>query len=125
MKSSTSCVLAIRNVGDANDKGEIHNGSLKEMILQIAQFVGGRDMKRRFQFCIARTEADARAGITIKGDPTNQDSSLMEDLDRILSGLPDDQTLLPGLETERPVLHFEPSGSETRIEGDTWTGAEG
>lgn len=117
MRATTKVTLALRNVGDSSDSGTIIEGTLKEMVMEIAKYLGGRDMKKRFVMCVARNNIDAAAGIRIKGDPSESEQSLLNDLAALMgeSDETDSQDELFVLgETAGPVP------AAAKIPGDDW-----
>lgn len=85
MKSDTKIWMAIRNIGDSDDKGYAESGELRVLIMELAKRLAKMDMKRRIAIGFGRNETDARMATRIKGDPNTEDSDLMADLTRIMN----------------------------------------
>lgn len=67
MRATTHVHIAFRNVGDSQDLGTFHEGTVSECILWMAQQIASRSMASRFTIGIGRDKADAARGIEVKG----------------------------------------------------------
>lgn len=66
MKSTTNIWIAIRNIGDSQDRGDSFNGTLSESILWLATKLRNVSMAGRIVVGIGRTQEDALRGIDVK-----------------------------------------------------------
>jgi hypothetical protein len=87
MKSNTIVFIALRNIGDSSDSGELFEGQLKEGILWLAAALGSKSMAKRFAIGIGRDKAGAEAAIDLKRNNARFDAAeLGDELDRLLAG---------------------------------------
>ncbi len=71
MRSTTHIHIAFRNVGDSQDIGSFHEGSVSECILWLATKISQISMATRITIGIGRDKADAAKGIEVKGAGQN------------------------------------------------------
>jgi hypothetical protein len=87
MKYNTNVFIAIRNVGDAQDAGKVHEASLSQAILWMATELSHISMAGRIVVGIGRNQADALKGINVKSMGRNAVSEDMKSLlDSVFSG---------------------------------------
>ena len=107
MKSSTQVWVAIRNIGDSQDEGESHFGTLSESILWLAQKLAAVSMAGRIVMGMGRTQAAALLGVDVKGAGK---TALNADLRSMLGSIFDDESSEP----EQDV------GDNLPIDGDSY-----
>jgi hypothetical protein len=66
MKSTTNVWIAVRNIGDSQDRGETFNGTLSESILWMAAHLAKTAMAGRIVVGIGRNQEDALRGIDVR-----------------------------------------------------------
>lgn len=93
MKSNTTVFVAIRNIGDSSDNGELFEGTLKDSIFWLATILGSKTMAKRFAIGIGRDRAGALAAIETKRSATGLVIELESELDALMAGLGDDDSL--------------------------------
>lgn len=91
MRPDTKVHIAIVNVGDSQDKGELFHGPLTDVIRFLITYLGKNTMHKRFDIAIAR-EQDivvkrlltdrAQKGITLE--------SIADEMDELMSRIPVD-----------------------------------
>ena len=102
MKSSTQVWVAIRNIGDSQDEGESHFGTLSESILWLAQKLAAVSMAGRIVMGMGRTQAAALLGVDVKGaGKTALNADLRSMLGSIFDGESEDADGLP--DADAPV----------------------
>lgn len=87
MKSNTIVHIAIRNVGDAQDPGKVHEAGLSQAILWVATELSNMSMAGRIVIGIGRNQEDALRGISVKSagrQAINEDMKSL--LDSVFSG---------------------------------------
>lgn len=104
MKPNTVVFVSIRNVGDANDEGQIFEGKLKESIVWLATQLATRSMKTKFVIGIGRNQEDAISVIqpnrVSKNKVSNDVKSMLDSLfaetqsDQAESGLAPSHTII-------------------------------
>lgn len=118
MKSNTEVWVAIRNIGNANDSGEVMNGPLKDCMMWLMTRIGATTMATRIVIGIGRDESSARAAIQTKRNGARLDASEFGDsLDRIFAGESVDDVFLA--EGATPVVDSSASTPVSAL--DTWT----
>lgn len=106
VKSTTNIWIALRNIGDSQDRGEAFNGTVTESILWMAQKLAKISMAGRIVMGIGRTESDALKGIDVKNAGKTAISDDMKGmLDSVFEG---------AIEDEQPVE------SIARVAGDDY-----
>lgn len=108
MKSNTIVFVAIRNIGDSSDNGELFEGTLKDSIFWLATILGGKTMAKRFAIGVGRDRAGALAAIETKRSATGLVIELESELDALMAGLGDDDS----------------TDQSPASELDTWKGVE-
>lgn len=93
MKSNTIVFIAIRNIGDSSDNGEIFEGSLKDGIFWLAAVLGAKTMAKRFAIGIGRDRAGALAAIETKRAATGLIIELEDELNKLMADSLDDEPL--------------------------------
>ena len=66
MKSTTNVWIALRNIGDSQDRGDSFNASLSEAILWMATKLKDLSMAGRIVVGIGRNQEDALRGIDVR-----------------------------------------------------------
>lgn len=66
MKSTTNIWIALRNIGDSQDRGDSFNGTVSESLLWLATKLRDLNMAGRITVGIGRNQADALRGIDVK-----------------------------------------------------------
>jgi hypothetical protein len=66
VKSTTNVWIAVRNIGDSQDRGETFNGMLSESILWMAAQLAKTSMAGRIVVGIGRNQEDALRGINVR-----------------------------------------------------------
>lgn len=107
MKSTTNIWIAIRNIGDSQDRGETFNGTVTESILWMAQKLAQMSMAGRIVLGIGRNESDALKGIDVK----NAGKTAIND---------DMEAMLKGVFKDSAESDSEPVKAEERIAGDDY-----
>lgn len=92
MKSNTIVFIAVRNIGDSSDNGELFEGTLKDSIFWLATVLGGKTMAKRFAIGIGRDRAGALAAIETKRNATGLVIELEDELNALMAGLGDDDS---------------------------------
>lgn len=54
MRANTKIVIAARNVGDSNDGGDYHEGTVEEGIRWLIQYLGKTTLARRIDIAVGR-----------------------------------------------------------------------
>lgn len=100
MKSTTNIWIALRNIGDSQDRGDSFNGTLSESILWLATKLRETTMAGRLVMGIGRTQEDALRGIDVKHagkSAINDDVKSM--LDSVFDGESDEADIIPNGDT--------------------------
>lgn len=87
MKSTTNIWIAMRNIGDSQDRGDSFNGTLSESLLWLATKLRDVSMAGRIVMGIGRSQEDALRGIDVKNagkTAINDDMQAM--LDSVFNG---------------------------------------
>jgi hypothetical protein len=84
VKSTTNIHIALRNIGDSQDRGETFNGTLSESILWMAAKLSKLAMAGRIVVGIGRTQEDALRGIDVKHAGK---TALDDDMKSLLDGV--------------------------------------
>jgi hypothetical protein len=92
MKANTQVVMAVRNIGDSSDNGEIYEGPLRDAIFWLATLLGGKTMAKRFAIGIGRDRAGALAAIETKRSSTGLVIELEDELNKLMAGLGDEES---------------------------------
>jgi hypothetical protein len=66
VKSTTNIWIALRNIGDSQDRGDSFNGTLSESILWMAAQLAKISMAGRIVVGIGRSQEDALRGIDVR-----------------------------------------------------------
>lgn len=90
MKPTTNVGLAVRHVGKSGSRVEAWEGTFAHVLLRFAAYVGKEYMATRFDLCMARTEIEARRGLTVGGRGTSQveEELSLESLERLMNQTP-------------------------------------
>ncbi len=67
MRATTPIHIAIRNIGDSQDLGDFHSGTLSECVMWLAQKLSTISMATRIVIGIGRDKEAAGRGIDVKG----------------------------------------------------------
>lgn len=84
MKSTTNIHIALRNIGDSQDRGEAFNGTLSESILWMASKLAKISMAGRIVVGIGRTQEDALRGIDVRNAGK---TAINDDMKSMLDGV--------------------------------------
>lgn len=90
MKANTQVFVAIRNIGDSSDNGEVFEGPLRDAIFWLATRLGALTMAKRFAIGIGRDRAGALAAIETKRNSTGLVIELEDELNKLLADTLDD-----------------------------------
>lgn len=110
MRSSTYVHIAIRNVGDSQDTGKFHEGTLTECVMWMASELSKVSMATRIVVGLGRNKEDAGRGIDVKGAGA---SALNSDMQAMLSKIFED-----GEESKDQPFAAAPK----KLEGDDYEG---
>lgn len=114
MKATTNVWIAIRNIGDSQDKGDSFNATLSESILWMATKLREMSMAGRIVVGMGRTQEDALRGIDVKNAGR---TAIGDDLKAMLDSVFIDMDELE----EKPVIAEAQLGTiVTRIAGDDY-----
>ena len=91
MRATTRVSLAARHVGLKDSQVWCVNGSFAECIAALAAWIAPQSMATRFDLCIARSEEEARRGLTMKRGASTDIASEglgldLASLDKLMSG---------------------------------------
>lgn len=67
MRATTQVHIAIRNIGDSQDTGQFHQGTVSEAILWMATEISKMSMATRIVVGMGRNKMDAARGIEVIG----------------------------------------------------------
>lgn len=67
MRATTQIHIAIRNIGDSQDVGKFHQGTVSEAILWMATEISKMSMATRIVVGMGRNKMDAARGIEVMG----------------------------------------------------------
>lgn len=67
MRATTQVHIAIRNIGDSQDVGKFHHGTVSEAILWMATEISKMSMATRIVVGMGRNKDDAARGIEVAG----------------------------------------------------------
>ena len=67
MRATTQVHIAIRNIGDSQDVGKFHHGTVSEAILWMATEISKMSMATRIVVGMGRNRDDAARGIEVAG----------------------------------------------------------
>jgi hypothetical protein len=96
MRATTYVHIAFRNVGDSQDLGQYHEGTVSECILWVAQQIASKSMASRFTIGIGRDKADAARGIEVKGaGQFALDTGVKSMLDSVFNGTANVDDFMP------------------------------
>lgn len=84
MKSTTNIWIALRNIGDSQDRGDSFNGTLSESILWLATKLRETTMAGRLVMGIGRNQEDALRGIDVRNAGK---TAINDDLKTMLDGI--------------------------------------
>lgn len=87
MRSTTYTHIAFRNIGDSQDTGSFHEGTVSECILWLARKISENQMAGRFTMGMGRTREDAAKGIEVRNAGK---SALSEDMMAMLESVMSD-----------------------------------
>jgi hypothetical protein len=108
MRATTHVHIAFRNVGDSQDLGQFHEGTVSECILWLAQQIASKSMASRFTIGIGRDKADAARGVEVKGaGQFALDAGIKSMLDSVFDDAADTDDFMP-------MIH--------KLEGDDYAG---
>ncbi len=110
MKSTTNIWIALRNIGDSQDRGESFNGTLSESILWMATKLRNISMAGRIVVGIGRSQEDALRGIDVKNAGK---SAIDDDMKSMLDSVFEDDE---SDSDDAPMIH----SSAASIPGDNY-----
>jgi hypothetical protein len=102
MRATTQIHIAIRNVGDSQDTGDFHNGTVSECILWVATKISKMSMATRIVIGMGRNREDAARGIDVAGAGK---SALNDDMKAMLESVfasADDDDMAAGSGSQNP-----------------------
>lgn len=110
MKSTTNVWIALRNIGDSQDRGDSFNGTLGESILWMAGKLAKISMAGRIVVGLGRTQEDALRGIDVKNAGK---SAINDDIKSMLDAVFTDES-----DNEEPIEQL--AVNDSRVAGDDY-----
>lgn len=92
MRGNTNVVWAARNVGDSNDSGQIHEGSVNVMLRWMIRYMGEVTLARRIDIAVGRTYDEVYKRImSERANKAIEEDELLAEVEALMNREPDEE----------------------------------